>query len=304
MNRTKIPYLDFCWNPCGFGCSHGCPTCWARRQATGKGPTAPACPDCRAFKVHFHPERLTGKLAPAARKKPAVVGVQFLGDLFDYKRADQHALALLDACMDACQHTYVFLTRQYELQRTLCNHWYRSRIETHGRSVYDLTSRCWYMGTTCTTQQQYIKAAVLCGDTAWPWWVSAEPLERPIVPGLHARPQGVVIGADNRLTHDCGVGVIRATARAFADAGVKVYVKQMWLWQCPSCREMYEERAMGPSMRCPCGTPAADMLHTLATSPERFPADLRSRELPWTLTMGKKTVAGSQEPVASGGQQP
>ena len=56
MNRTGIPYLDFTWNPGGFGCSAGCPGCWARRRLI----TDPALfpPDLRLREL---PWRLTTK---------------------------------------------------------------------------------------------------------------------------------------------------------------------------------------------------------------------------------------------------
>jgi protein gp37 len=284
VNKTGIPYLDFAWNPGGFGCSHGCPTCWARRQATSTGPTAPACPDCRKFLVHFHPERLRGKLAPDARKTPAVVGVQFLGDLFDLARPDAEPLEVLDACLAGCQHTYVFLTRQYERARASMGEWYRTRIETHGRGLYDVTSRHWYVGTTCCTQEDYDRAAYLCGNTAWPWWVSMEPLTAPIVPGEAHRPRGVVIGSDNQRTADCGVGAIRTTVRAFEAVGVPVYVKQMWLWHCPNCGASLEDHhAAWKCYQCGHG-----MLTGLETNPTRFPVDLQRRDLPWTLTLKRE----------------
>lgn len=284
MNRTGIPYLDFAWNPCGFGCSHRCPTCWARRQATAGGPTSPTCQDCRQFKVHFHPERLRDKLAPTSRRKPAVVGVQFLGDLFDQRRCDNEPMAVMDACLDGCQHSYVFLTQQYARARDIMDRWYRLRIKTYGRSVYDITSRCWYVGTTCCTQDAYLHAANLHGDAAWPWWVSMEPLAEAIEPVSQApRPKGVIIGADNQRSANCGFDAIVRTARAFEAVGVPVFIKQLWLWHCPNCRETW----ITPC-DCSCGTPASRMLFGLETDPARFPLALQMRQLPWALTIKRE----------------
>lgn len=279
MNRTGIPYLDFCWNPCGFGCSRGCHTCWARRQATSGGPTAPACPDCRRFAVHFHPERLSGKASPAGRKKPAVIGVQFLGDLFDAERPGSEMMRTLDACMSAPQHEYVFLTRQVDRCLRAVNAWTLSQasVTQAGNIVRDR----WHMGVTCTTQAAYDAAAMTMGNLyAGRWWISAEPLAGPIAPGQWHCPVGVVIGSDNMLSADCSVAAIRQTAQAFAAAGVKVYVKQMWLTWCPACGTYTESEP--PAGGCDCTNP--QWRRVLVTDPALFPAGLRMRDLPWTLT--------------------
>lgn len=291
MNKTRIPYLDFAWNPGGFGCSAGCPTCWARRQATSKGPTAPACRFCRQFAVHFHPERLEVKFSPAGRKKAAVVGVQFLGDLFDPQRDSRETYSALDACFKAPQHDYVFLTRQYELADIMLNTWRHDRINEHGRSVHDLISRSWHIGTTCTRQGDYNRAARIFGASGWQWWVSAEPLAMPLEPGESARPTCIIIGSDNRVSADCGVACIRQTVQTFEAACVPVYVKQMWMARCPCCNNTFETRNMRPSLTCECGTPVANFLESLETNPDRLPLDLRARQLPWTLTMKKEVVS-------------
>jgi protein gp37 len=249
MNRTGIPYLDFCWNPCGYGCSNicNCPTCWARRQATQPGPTQPTCPDCRAFKVHFHPERLEGKQAPASRKKPAVIGVAFLGDLFDKVRPPEQIESTLHAVADSPWHTFVFLTQQYERASKWASAWW----------AYNARGNGWRWGTTCKNQDQFAAASEHFGRVPR-WWVSAEPLQGPIHPGARV-PEGIIIGCDNQVAAPYNIEWVRETALAFAVAGSKAYIKQLWL----------------PRGGCT----------FLSTNPAEFPADLRLRDLPWTLTM-------------------
>ena len=175
MNKTGIAYLDFAWNPCGFGCSHGCPTCFARRQATSTGPTAPKCPDCRAFLFHFHPERLERKLSPAGHRKPAVIGVQFLGDLFDELRPSGEIYGVLAAVYAAPQHTYVFLTQRPAKAAIHLMEWYSTGGGGHvtGGGL----PRNWNVGCTIKGPgpQAMEDIAALC-QIRGRLWLSLEPL--------------------------------------------------------------------------------------------------------------------------------
>jgi len=107
MNRTKIEYLDWTWNPL-VGCSGvGCAVrehCWARGQAKRR---KHACDLCYSFIPHAHPERLE---EPLHVKKLSRIGVCFMGDLFcqDYK----YIFKVLDVIRKTPQHTYVLLTKQ------------------------------------------------------------------------------------------------------------------------------------------------------------------------------------------------
>lgn len=279
MNKTGIPYLDFAWNPGGFGCSKGCPTCWARRQT--HSPACPPCPDCRAFRVHLHAERLTGKAAPESRKKPAVVGVQFTGELFDPQRPTADVQRILDAAWGGLRHTMVFLTQQYRRADDELGDWYKANVKCSGH--YAALVNSWHIGTTCRNTDQYGQAAKLFGNCAWRWWVSAEPIAGPILPEHFSRPVGIVIGADNQVTAPFRMDWIRQTATAFAYAGVPVYVKQLWMFRCGRCCIHIEEK---PGMYgCNCMTP--QWRRVLVTDPALFPEDLRLRDLPWTLTTKK-----------------
>lgn len=119
LTDTKIEYLDFCWNfyP---GCLHSeqglCPMkrCWARGMSRFKDPS---------FTPHLTPEKL---LEPLERKKPARIGVNFMGDLFGdwvnpedkviiQQNGDSHSASLKEwvfwTIKQCPQHTFVFLTK-------------------------------------------------------------------------------------------------------------------------------------------------------------------------------------------------
>jgi protein gp37 len=110
MNRTKIEYLDYTWNPY-VGCSgKGCAVaevCWAWFQARRR---KHKCALCYDFIPHPHLERLQ---QPLKVKKPVRIGVCFMGDLF-CRMEDRFVFTDLIAPVmrQTPQHTYVLLTKQ------------------------------------------------------------------------------------------------------------------------------------------------------------------------------------------------
>lgn len=189
MNPTKISYLTHTWNPV-TGCTKGCPECWARDVAQKRlYPAAnirasewALAGDCgqyeseqkqssslaeayRTFTPTLHPERLD---QPFKRKKPAVIGVCFMGDLFDPAISTTRN-RVINAVKKAPHHIYVFLTKQPEMMQ-----------------IYfcDLVPRDnWHLGFSARTQAEF--------DAGWPhmaklaaagWkvWVSLEPLLGPV----------------------------------------------------------------------------------------------------------------------------
>jgi protein gp37 len=298
VNKTGIPYLDFGWNPCGFGCSKGCDGCWAAKMV--RSPAAPACPDCRAFRPHFHPERLTGKQSPSGRGKPAVIGVQFTGDLFDPQRLLSHDPAVmspagqvLEAMHAAPQHTYVLLTQQPSYALARLNAW----LSAHGLTRLPDN---WFVGATVRTAAQATATFPYLLSIPGRLWLSLEPLAEALVvcqtEGRHVFPgmlcwgpdmpgqlAGVVIGEDNCAAHACGIQAVRVVARQVLAAGVPLFVKQLWMWQCPRCRASTVEAIAGHRYCHSCMLSETSFRRVLVDDPALFPADLRHRQLPWTL---------------------
>ena len=275
MSTSEIPYVKLCWNPGGCGCSRRCDGCWA--IATGK---RMACPDCRAFRTHFHPERLT---APERRKKPATIGVQFTGDLFDPQRDIGQIVAVLDAMRAAPWHTYVLLSQQPELMRGMLEQWCKLR------GLPRLPDN-WYVGATVRDQTQYDATMPHLASIPGRVWLSLEPLSGPIdlrlcdrqdpirgnedsavgydrcSSGKHWSPmfggpwcgvECVVVGHDNRASAagtDTLANVFSVVSQCVA-AGVPVYVKQLW-FEKGGKRRLYHD-------------------------PSDFPPVLQRRELAW-----------------------
>lgn len=143
MYKTKIEWAETTWNPV-TGCLHGCEYCYARRIAdrfkgfsladednacafrfvesnhhtiaevealmsrrdkTGRIISAPYP---FSFRPTLHSYRLD---EPARWKKPRNIFVCSMGDLFGEWVPDQWIEQILEACDNASQHRYLFLTK-------------------------------------------------------------------------------------------------------------------------------------------------------------------------------------------------
>lgn len=136
MNKTLIEWCDFTFNPI-TGCRHGCPYCYARRQAQRfcgdirlnksssqlqPGPKEGMWELEEPFKnnqgrviplpVGFEPTLHRYRLPmPAQKKKPANIFVCSMADLFGEWVPDSWIKAVFEACAAAPWHNYLFLTK-------------------------------------------------------------------------------------------------------------------------------------------------------------------------------------------------
>jgi protein gp37 len=99
MNRTKIEWTDYTWNPI-TGCLHNCWYCYAKKMFTRFH---------RSFEPTFHPERLNEleKL-----KKPSKIFVCSVADLFAEWTKSEWVLQVLMEMKKYPQHIYQLLTKQ------------------------------------------------------------------------------------------------------------------------------------------------------------------------------------------------
>ena len=136
MNKTNIEWCDYTHNPV-TGCLHGCPYCYAKK--TAENPFyARAFP--YGFEPHFYPERLND---PAKVKKPQTIFVCSMADLFGDWVPDEWINQVMDACLAAPQHTYIFLTKNPKRYLTIpgmyfsLNHWFGATVT----NTYDAGQR-------------------------------------------------------------------------------------------------------------------------------------------------------------------
>ena len=107
MNRTKIEWADFTWNPL-TGCTRGCAYCYARRMAyrlRGRY----GYPQYDPFAVTFHEDRLH---EPSQRKKPAKIFTCSMGELFDPMVKWPWIQEIFFEMVANPQHTFQVLTKQ------------------------------------------------------------------------------------------------------------------------------------------------------------------------------------------------
>lgn len=237
MNRTGIEYLDYTWNVT-HGCSKvsaGCSHCWAETMATRLAAIGqPGYDKSTPFAVTCRHDRLE---EPLRIKKPARIGVSFMGDLF---HDDVPASFILDCfeVMAACsQHTFQILTkRPQRIEAVLYG------LEGH----FYLGGGDWYLnihlGFSAEDQasfdQRWASFQRQPGErVAWSYamtlWASLEPLLGPIVlpwSALHGESHlsWVVIGCESgphrRPMQQAWAEAIVEQCQA---AGVKVFVKQI-----------------------------------------------------------------------------
>lgn len=154
MNKTKIEWCDYTWNPV-TGCLHGCSYCYARRidSRFGDGSFMPA----------FHPERLQ---EPTKIKKPSRVFVSSMGDLFGDWVSIDWIKSVFKACEAAPNHLYYFLTKnpiKYgQLNGALYNYSWNTPLN-------------WWFGITITSQGDISKLRYLPYGPARTF-ISLEPL--------------------------------------------------------------------------------------------------------------------------------
>lgn len=124
MNRTKIEYLTHTWNPIAMRCSRvseGCRRCWHLSMADRLAQNPTMSDDRRQAYGGGAPVLFMDELtAPLRIRKPAVIGVQFMGDLFHENVPNGFIRDVWQAMTNAQQHTFIVLTKRPE--RML--HWY------------------------------------------------------------------------------------------------------------------------------------------------------------------------------------
>ncbi len=201
MNRTDIDWCDVTWNPV-TGCKRDCPYCYAKKIADrfghGNGDggehflgepmmtprtltrEARVDPYPYGFDPTFHRYRLD---EPIRTKKSQNIFVCSMSDLFGPWVPTKWIVDVLDACLAAPQHNYLFLTKFPERYQAL------DRM-----ALLPLAANFWY-GTTVTHLKELNRVDQL--PEAANRFVSIEPLMSPIDLDFARRPvDWIIVGAE------------------------------------------------------------------------------------------------------------
>ena len=110
MATSRIEWTEATWNPV-TGCSkisNGCQNCYAERMA--RRLKAMGQPKYQhGFKVTVHPPELP---VPTAWRKPRMVFVNSMSDLFHEEVSDDFILQVFEVMREACWHTFQILTKR------------------------------------------------------------------------------------------------------------------------------------------------------------------------------------------------
>lgn len=212
-NRTGISYLTRTWNvtsgrsPVGDGCDHCWAANWHKRFRGGD------------FSVKMYPEKLGD---PFRWRKPRIVGVSFMGDLFHDQVPDEYIFRVCDTIANAPHHHYLLLTKRWERMARMVQPMLR-HLRANGDPVW------WgFTAWDNDSAKAVAKIAESCFLQSDHVWLSLEPLLGPV-------DLGADIGFFNWVVASCESGANRRPARGewFDDiraeckqAGVPFYLKQ------------------------------------------------------------------------------
>ena len=268
MNRTKIEYADYTWNPI-TGCLTGCPYCFAREIANRFGGwTLPS-----GKTVHTMLEGETGVLdepldvmrsneewqkapfpydfvptlhryrldEPQTVKKPSTIFVGSMADMFAEWVPDEWIKTVLDACGKASHHTYLFLSKNSNRYYELSN----GELDIIPDSISDYTPD-WWFGASASTEAD-AQAAYENPNCSW---MSLEPLHGEFSDdffcgkeSFDSRWDWIVVGAESG--HRKGKVIperrwITAIVEYCEDTGTPLFMKNSLqsVWAAPLIQEL------------------------------------------------------------------
>jgi len=102
MNRTKIEWCDYTWNPM-MGCTYGCTYCYARRITKRFPRNYP-----HGFRPHFREFEWWAKMP----RKPSLIFTVSMGDFWDPEFTEGERDLVLERIRAHPQHRFLILTKQ------------------------------------------------------------------------------------------------------------------------------------------------------------------------------------------------
>jgi len=168
MTKTAIEWTDESWNPV-TGCtkiSAGCDNCYAERQAE-RFRGVPGSPYEMGFDLTLRPERLSW---PLAWKRPRMIFVNSMSDMFHKDIPTSHVDAAFDTMAKASWHTFQVLSKRSSLMMKYVNGRYPTR---------PAPAHIW-LGVSVENEAATSRIAHLQRTNATTRFLSIEPLLAPV----------------------------------------------------------------------------------------------------------------------------
>lgn len=167
-DKSAIEWTDATWNPV-TGCtkiSGGCDNCYAARFSE-RFRGVPGHPFENGFDLTLRPDRLS---QPLEWKKPRMIFVNSMSDLFHKEVPNSHISKVFDTMEKADWHIYQVLTKRSSLLRKFINERYRSR---------EAPPHMWF-GVSVENKQAASRISHLRAANAAIRFLSIEPLIGPV----------------------------------------------------------------------------------------------------------------------------
>jgi len=184
-DSTSIEWTDATWNPV-TGCTKitaGCDNCYAARFSE-RFRNVPGHPFETGFDLTLRPERL---LQPFAWKRPRMIFVNSMSDLFHKEIPKSYIAAVFDSMEKASWHTYQVLTKRSSILQKFINDRYRER---------PAPAHMWF-GVSVEDEKGKSRIAHLQKANASVRFLSVEPLIAPVgklnLKGIH----WVIVGGES-----------------------------------------------------------------------------------------------------------
>lgn len=172
MNKTKIEYLDYTWNPIAMRCtpvSDGCRNCWhlAMVKRLAKNPSISKT-EREAYAGG--PPFLRNLNGPDGLRKSSIIGVQLMGDLFHSSITYEQRVEIIEV-MEMSNHIFLILTkRSQEMKDFFCE-------------LFDGYGRPNHIWLGVSVEDQKIaneRIPILLQIPTTHRWVSVEPMLGPV----------------------------------------------------------------------------------------------------------------------------
>jgi protein gp37 len=223
VSKTKIEWTEQTWNPV-TGCtpvSAGCDHCYARRMAKRLQKMQPVR-YAKGFTLTLHTDLLE---APLRWKKPHMVFVCSMGDLFHEDVADEFIESVFEIMWNASRHTYQILTKRPKRMATVVK-W----LMAPALVPETMLSNIW-LGTSVENADHRDRVDHLRKCPAAVRFLSVEPMLGAIptldLTGIHWVIVGGESGPGARPMHPDWARSIRDQCGA---AGVPFFFKQWGAW--------------------------------------------------------------------------